>query len=210
MSFWLSNEVLFPFPLSHTMAQKTVMVLGAGLAGLGAARRALESNFKVTVYEKADQIGGLWYYKDDLDHNCVYDGVLTNQPKEVNQLPDFYYSDQTKWYFNAQEVQEYLVAYAKKSNVDKLVQLNHEVVDVRPAKESESDTDWEVTVKDLMTGDILKKSFDFVAICNGHYSLPNMVPVTGQERFKGEVLHSVKFRRADAYKGEFVWLETFV
>lgn len=178
------------------------MILGAGLSGLAAGRRAIESGFQVTVYERMDQLGGLWYYTEDPDHVCVYDGILTNQPKEINELPDFSFSNKDQWYFSAKEVQEYFMAYAEKFAVDSVIRFNHEVVDISPAKKL--DKDWRVTVKDRQTNTVEVKYFDFVIICNGHYSLPNVVDVKGQERFRGEQIHSVKYRNAEPYRGKSV------
>lgn len=178
------------------------MVIGAGLSGLGAARRALENNFDVTVYERVDQIGGLWYYTDDPDHTCVYEGIITNQPKEINQLPDYFFGQKEQWYFSAKEVQEYFTAYAQKHNVDKVIKFNHEVVDISPANGSDTDKYWGVTVFDRLANEKETKFFDFVAICSGHYKVPRIPQIKGMDLFKGQQMHSVKYRRAEPFRGE--------
>lgn len=185
------------------MDRKTVLVIGAGLSGLGAARRALESNFSVTVVEKADQIGGIWYYKEDLNLTSVYEGVLTNQAKEFNQLPDFFFPQPDKWYFDSKEVQEYFVAYAKRHGVDKLIRFNQEVTEIRPAEKTKNQAGWQVTIKNYPdNGETIVEFYDFVAICSGHYACPKLPTIKGQELFKGKQIHSIAYRKADTFRGK--------
>lgn len=181
---------------------KTVMVLGAGMSGLCAAKRALENDFSVTLYEKTDQIGGLWYYKeDDPDHVCTYEGLVTNQPRQVMEFPDFHYPFQDRWYFDAKEVQKYLIAYAEKFKVDKVIEFNHQVIHVEPQKD-ESSTGWTVVVKNCVTKEFVTKQFDFVVIANGHYTNPRYPSIKGSELFQGDQIHSIKYRKKEPYKGE--------
>lgn len=181
--------------------KKTVMVLGAGMSGLCAAKRALEHDFSVTVYEKADQIGGLWYYKDDdPDHVCTYEDLVTNQPRQVMEFIDFHYPFD-KLYFGAKEVQDYLIAYAKKFKVDKFVQFNQQVIHVEPQPKDKAGG-WVVTVKNTLTQQFETKQFDFVVIANGHYNTPRYPDIKGIELFKGEQIHSVAYRKKGPYAGK--------
>lgn len=43
-----------------------VAVIGAGHAGLCSAKHALDYGYNVTVYEQTEQIGGIWYYTDQV------------------------------------------------------------------------------------------------------------------------------------------------
>lgn len=60
-----------------------IAVIGAGTAGLCAAKTAIQSGCQVTVFEQAKQVGGTWVYtdkvgKDDygLDvHTSMYQGL---------------------------------------------------------------------------------------------------------------------------------------
>lgn len=179
------------------MSQKSVMILGAGMSGLCAAKRALERDFQVTVYERADQLGGLWYCKDDEDHYCMYDGLKSNQPKQIMVYPDCPYPQEDQWYFSAHEVHEYLMDYARKFSVDKVIKFNRQVIEIRPGKEKA----WEVTENDLQLNMQEKRSFDFVAICNGRYNDPRTIAIPGQEVFQGQQIHSVKYRKAEKFRG---------
>ncbi|QKG27249.1 NADH-dependent oxidoreductase [Actinomadura verrucosospora] len=56
----LGNETLLPFP--RTTTRKHVVVVGAGPAGMEAARVATERGHRVTLLDKTDRLGGtLWF-----------------------------------------------------------------------------------------------------------------------------------------------------
>uniref|UniRef100_A0A182TSG8 Flavin-containing monooxygenase n=1 Tax=Anopheles melas TaxID=34690 RepID=A0A182TSG8_9DIPT len=65
-------------------------IIGAGMAGLAAARRVLEIGAQVTIFERMDQLGGTWIYTDEVGvdryglpvHTSMYRGLRTNLPKE--------------------------------------------------------------------------------------------------------------------------------
>lgn len=42
-----------------------VVVIGAGISGLAAAKCLLDDGFKVTVLERSCDIGGLWTYREN-------------------------------------------------------------------------------------------------------------------------------------------------
>lgn len=48
-----------------------VCVVGAGAAGLCAARHLIERNdkFDVQVFEQSGQVGGTWVYRDEIDQD---------------------------------------------------------------------------------------------------------------------------------------------
>lgn len=60
-----------------------VCVVGAGTAGLSAVKNSLEHHLEVVCYERDDQVGGTWVYKDtditeqcdDEVHSSMYQGL---------------------------------------------------------------------------------------------------------------------------------------
>ena len=42
-----------------------VAIIGAGVSGLASARRAIEYNLEVVVFEESDHVGGIWKYSED-------------------------------------------------------------------------------------------------------------------------------------------------
>uniref|UniRef100_A0A914ECF3 Flavin-containing monooxygenase n=1 Tax=Acrobeloides nanus TaxID=290746 RepID=A0A914ECF3_9BILA len=59
-------------------SEKSICIIGAGQAGICAARRCYEAGFKdITIFEQSNMIGGLWNYSDKLDvHSSIYDKLL--------------------------------------------------------------------------------------------------------------------------------------
>lgn len=60
-----------------------IAVIGAGTAGICAAKHALANGFTVTVYEQAKRVGGTWVYTDQIGndefgldvHSSMYKGL---------------------------------------------------------------------------------------------------------------------------------------
>lgn len=60
-----------------------VAVIGAGAAGLVAAKYSLAEGCKVTIYEQASELGGIWVYNEKTNkdqygvniHSVMYQGL---------------------------------------------------------------------------------------------------------------------------------------
>lgn len=60
-----------------------IVVIGAGTAGMCAAKHALANGHSVTVYEQAAKVGGTWVYTDTIGtddhgldvHSSMYKGL---------------------------------------------------------------------------------------------------------------------------------------
>lgn len=60
-----------------------VAVIGAGTSGLVSAKYLLAQGYNVTVYEQAEQFGGIWWYTDKTGkdqygqniHSAMYQGL---------------------------------------------------------------------------------------------------------------------------------------
>lgn len=56
------NKTMSSNPRESTV---DVVVIGAGISGLAAAKCLLGDGFKVTVLERSGDIGGLWTYREN-------------------------------------------------------------------------------------------------------------------------------------------------
>lgn len=191
------------------MKQLHVCVIGAGIAGLAAAKNCIGSGMKVTVFEQAKMLGGTWLYTDDVGkdeygmdvHTAMYKGLMTNLPKELMGYPDFPIPGQERSYIPAQDVLSFLELYACKFGVLDQIKFSHHVIRVRPGFDGNQ---WEVIVKDLPNNRLETLFFDAVMVCNGHYNTPSYPAIMGREMFRGRQFHSRDFRCADSFIGETV------
>ncbi|KAK9718775.1 Flavin-binding monooxygenase-like [Popillia japonica] len=183
-----------------------ICVIGAGAAGLAAARHAKDAGFNCTVYEMCSDVGGVWIYTDDTHqdkygypvHSAMYKGLYTNLPKEIMGFPDFSIRDHPQSYLSQDEILRFLNDYTDNFNLRPLIQFNNIVTEVYPLEEGK----WRVTVVNKLSKLSTSKIFDSVMICTGHYSSPYYPNIPGRNSFKGEQYHSKYYRSPDAYTGK--------
>jgi dimethylaniline monooxygenase (N-oxide forming) len=65
----------------------SVVIVGSGLAGLAALKEFSGAGFDVTVFEKRDQIAGIWAYSDDPTVRSVAKTTLSNTSKYMVNHP---------------------------------------------------------------------------------------------------------------------------
>lgn len=182
-------------------------IIGAGAAGICAAKHGLNFGHDVVVFEQTNQIGGTWIFTQEtgkdkygLDvHSSMYEELHTNLPKELMCYPDYPYAEQEKSYVPHKDVYEYLNSYADTFNVRECVKFEHHVLRVRPL----NDDTWEVIVKNLPTDKYETYILDLILICNGHYQTPELPNYEGSKLFKGRQMHSHDYRNAESFKGKF-------
>lgn len=183
-------------------------VIGAGAAGLCAVRHGIDFGCDVTVFEKSDEIGGTWVHTDKVGldkhgletHSSMYQGLMTNAPKEIMGYPDKPYAEQKVSFVTAVEVNKYFQSYADEFNLRKFIKFEHHVLRVRPLQNET----WEVLVQDLNSKKFETSIFDAVLVCNGHYFTPSIPKIEGQNLFAGQQIHSHDYRYAEKFQGESV------
>lgn len=193
---------------------KRYCVIGAGTAGLAAAKRILETGAEVIVFEQTDQLGGTWNYTDSVGkdkygldiHTSMYQGLRTNLPKEVMGFPDFPIPEQKESYIPAEDILNFLKSYANRFDVTQHVRLEHHVVLVDIA---DTPKKWKVLVKNLPQQKMETIFFDYVFVCNGHYHTPRLPNIRNLELFEGKQLHSHDYRTPDHFKGRHSLISFF-
>lgn len=94
-------------------------------------------------------------------------------------------------YAPAAEIQSYLQDVAQKYSADRFIKLRHQVEgchwDDKTAK-------WNVTVKNLVTEEIIHDQADVVISARGNLNTPSWPDIDGLKTFKGEVMHSAAWK----------------
>lgn len=194
-------------PFEKSADQLRVAVVGAGPAGLCAARHLIAEGIQAEVYEQCPDIGGTWVYTEETAggphiiplHSSLYHDLWTNLPKETMMYPDFPYREEGYSYLPSEKVLQYLVDYADHFNLHNIIKVKHQVKTVAPLGKG-----WSVLVEDLSRNLEFVSHFDAVMVCSGPNNIPVYPLIDGIAKFSGKQLHSRDYRRAETYSGKTV------
>ena len=178
-----------------------VCVVGAGIAGLAAAKVLRDDGFEVLAFEKKANIGGVWA------PSRTYPALRTNTTREQYAFSDFPYPESADSFPTAEQVRSYLESYVEHFKLRDLLRLSTEVASISrvPAGSAESNSRFRVVVKPTgFSGEPETLYFDYVAVCNGVFSIPNVPEIDGKERFSGRVIHSSQFTDPALVEGKRV------
>ncbi|KAI4626824.1 hypothetical protein J4E83_003977 [Alternaria metachromatica] len=177
-----------PFKLNdapvENLRRLRVVVIGAGYSGIYCGIRIPERlrNVDLVIYEKNGGVGGTWYENSKLE--------LTTHSYQYTFQPNPNWSS---LYAPSAEIQSYLQDVAHKYSADRFIKLRHEIQachwDGKTAK-------WNITVKNLDTGDVLQDKADVLVSGRGGLNTPSWPEIKGFETFKGEVMHSAVWNQA--------------
>lgn len=167
-----------------------VCIVGAGFAGLSAAKVLRSFGHEVTVFEKEADVGGVW------SASRRYPGLTTQNVRDTYAFSDFPYPADYPAWPSGEQVQRYLEAYVRHFGFERQVQLNSEVVATRERTDG-----WEVDI--VRGGARSTHAFDWLMVCNGIFSQPFVPPYPGRDVFEaagGRVCHTSEFKDlADAH-----------
>ncbi|KAM3687055.1 hypothetical protein ACJW31_10G047300 [Castanea mollissima] len=190
------------------IVSRHVAVIGAGAAGIVTARELRREGHSVVVFERGDQVGGLWVYTPNVEsdpigldptratvHSSVYRSLRTNLPRDSMGFSDYPFvakddpDRDPRLFPGHREVMMYLQDFAREFGIDELVRFETEVVRVGFVEEEEK---WKIKSKQRHkeTDEI----FDAVVVCNGHYTQPLVSHVPGINKWPGKQMHSHNYR----------------
>jgi len=153
------------------------VIVGAGMAGVLAAIKLRENGFgDVTVYEKADRLGGTW-------RENTYPGVSCDVP---SHLYTYTFAPNPEWshaFAPGPEILAYFHSVAKRYGVDSLIRYGNEV------RRLEYDgSRWRIQTS---TGE--HDEADVIVAATGVLHHPRYPEITGLDDFAGRVFHSARW-----------------
>ncbi|KAF2502524.1 FAD/NAD(P)-binding domain-containing protein, partial [Lophium mytilinum] len=161
-----------------------VIIIGAGWAGLAAARTYVTINPEIdlTILDDDTSVGGVW------SKSRLYPGLIADSANGLFEFSDetMVTEKQPKYkLIPGSQIQSYLWQYAKKWDLTRRIQSDSKVVKAERIGREGSYEGWRLfTAK----GDVLECSKLIVA--SGLYSKPYTPDIPGKETFEGLVLHS--------------------
>ncbi len=159
-----------------------VLVVGAGLSGIGAAchLQAECPGKTYAVLESRGAIGGTW----DLFR---YPGIRSDSDMFTLGYA-FRPWTGAKAIADGDAIREYIVDTAREYGVEEKIRFHHEVVS---ADWSSAEARWTVTARRTDTGETVRLTCSWLSVCSGYYRYDEgfRPEFPGEERFPGEVVH---------------------
>jgi cation diffusion facilitator CzcD-associated flavoprotein CzcO len=165
-------------------------IVGAGSSGITAAKNLKELGIPFDIFEREDDVGGVWYYGKP--QSSIYKSVHTISSKLMTRYVDYPMPDDYPDYPNHEQICAYLRSYARHFDLYPLIQFNTAVEKIEPA-----DGRWDVTLSTRET-----RRYKGVIIANGHLWDAKLPDYPG--KFDGLTLHSKDYKSPDVLRGKRV------
>jgi len=175
----------------------TAAIIGAGPAGLVAAKYMKQHGLLPTIFEQGDSVGGQWC--GGAAYSGVWPSMRTNTSRMMTAFSDFEHRDNAPIYASNQQMHAYLKTYAQHFGLSSHLRLRSCVTRIEREPSSNS---WRVTYS-TEDGAARSGTFDRVVIASGRYHKPNIPAVPGLESFSGAggISHTFGYRGPDSYRG---------
>lgn len=157
-----------------------IAIIGAGFSGLGTAVYLRRAGFsEITIFDKADSVGGVWRDND-------YPGAACDVQSHLYSLSFAPNPDWTRQFSPQAEIWEYLERVADDHGLRSLLQLSTEITRAQWQPDSRS---WSVT-----TDDGRRLEYDHLVVATGALAEPSIPDIDGLDSFSGPVFHSARWR----------------
>jgi hypothetical protein len=167
-----------------------VCIIGAGPSGITAAKHLLQvGHTNIVIYEKKDQVGGIWLYSPDASQPSIYETAHLITSKSMSQYSDYPMPDDYPDYPSHKLLLKYFQGYAEHFGVVPYIEFETCVMSAK----KQADETWQITLDD---GRI--ETFDYLIVANGHHWNPRLPDYDGE--FTGEFTHSHVYRTAVPYR----------
>jgi dimethylaniline monooxygenase (N-oxide forming) len=175
----------------------TVAIIGAGPAGLVAARYLNSEGFTPVIFELGDSVGGQW--TGDPRHSGAWPSMRTNLSRVMMAFSDLRHEPGTPVYPSNQIMHAYLRRYAERFGIMPCVRLKTRVLKL---DHDPSGSGWMISSQ--TEGQTPREEkFDRVVIATGRCQKPMIPVVPGLNTFSGPagVSHTFNYRQQEHYRG---------
>lgn len=165
-------------------------VIGAGAAGLAVAKNFKEHGIAFDVFERHDDVGGLWGY--GRPYSAVYNSARLISSKTMTQYRGFPMPDELPDYPGHEPVFAYLKSYADAYGLRDYISFNTEIRQI-----VRDGNHWQVELSSGQT-----RTYRGLALASGMTWDPNYPEIPGN--FDGDTMHSIAYKTPDTMIGKRV------
>jgi len=178
-------------------AELDVMIVGAGLSGVGAAwhlqHRCKDPSY--LILESRDSLGGTW----DLFR---YPGIRSDSDMYTFGYAFRPWTD-GKVFADGPSIKSYVADTAREAGIEPNIRFGNKVISTRW---STQDARWTIEAQVIATGEIKRYRAKFLFLCSGYYRYEAgyMPDFPGMGDFKGDVIHPQLWPESYDYSGKKV------
>lgn len=185
--------------LMSSPTEKRVLIVGAGASGLTACKEFLDVGYSPIILEGGKTFGGVFrdaYKNLELTSSSCFTSYSDFPPSNGHQGPP------KMW--TGPEYLSYLHRYAVQNDVFKHIRFNSTVVGITRVEGSGEDMDYEIAVRDSVTGEIRFVTGRVLVLCVGSNAKPSVPTFDGQDGFDGEVVHTSEIDGFELFRNKRV------
>jgi len=186
----LSRDVSVPKPLPAGFG---VLIIGAGISGIGLAIKLKSAGVPFTILEKNPDIGGTWLEN-------TYPGCGVDTPSHLYSFSFAPNGEWSRFFAKQPEVHDYLNRLVDENDLRTNISFGREVV---RADYDEVTATWAV-VTTTVEGDEETFEAPILVSAVGMVNRPSIPSIPGAETFRGPVMHTADWRDDVDYAGKRV------
>jgi cation diffusion facilitator CzcD-associated flavoprotein CzcO len=162
----------------------SICIIGAGISGLTMMKHLRQRGIPYTAYEKSDQVGGNWVFRNKNGMSSAYRSLHIDSSRYSIEFDDFPFPQQYPDFPHHTQILAYFKAYADHFGVTEGIHFNTGV----ERAERLADGTWQIT---LDTGEV--RTFDLLVVANGHHWDARWPEPPFPGRFDGVQMHSHEY-----------------
>ncbi|MDA0226342.1 MAG: NAD(P)/FAD-dependent oxidoreductase, partial [Proteobacteria bacterium] len=170
-------------PDAPTLARHHVVIVGAGLSGLGLGMQLAKLGIPFTVLERNPEAGGTWFENR-------YPGAGVDTPNLFYSWSAHRNPHWTRYFSLRDEILAYIRDTASGAGLLPHIRFNAELT---RADWDAKETCWQIEVTDRRDAKVEHLQARFLVSAIGHISEPNETRFPGMERFEGPLFHSARW-----------------
>jgi dimethylaniline monooxygenase (N-oxide forming) len=169
--------------------RKKIAVIGCGPSGIIVMKELLHAGNDVICFEKQSNLGGIY--------NHISQATRLTTSSLLTAFSE--YSDNnenTPKFWTVNEYIEYLHGFSRTFQLQNKIHFNTEV---KTIQYNNTIQQWEIDIEVTNTIPPIKYRImvDGLAICSGMNSVPNIPQFNGQNKFRGNIIHSNEYHQHD-------------